>query len=148
LGSTTTCFFCWLHSFVHKHILHIIVLRTIYDLMSSVTTNMIGIFHKPLYFNLLNSNLKNYKNMVFKKKIYKFEHYDLFCDNLYNTFLFFSGLSKVSKLILSYYFVVLTNCLWLLFQKFLFHKPIFFPYAIVEFLSSYLLLLHTNMVVI
>jgi hypothetical protein len=42
-------FICWLHCFVLKHILHIIILKIIYDLMSSVTTNMTRIHHKPFY---------------------------------------------------------------------------------------------------
>jgi hypothetical protein len=49
LGFYHNLFLCWLHSFVLKHILRIIVLRTIYDLMSNVSTNMIGIHQKPLY---------------------------------------------------------------------------------------------------
>jgi hypothetical protein len=65
LGIYHSLFLCWFHSFILKHILHIIVLRTIYDLMSSDTTNMKRIPHKPLYFNLLSSNLKDFRNMVF-----------------------------------------------------------------------------------
>jgi hypothetical protein len=65
LGLYHNLFFCSLCSFVFKHILHVIALRTIYDLMSSVTTNMIGIPHMSLYFDLLHSNLKDYKNKVF-----------------------------------------------------------------------------------
>ncbi len=77
-----------------------------------------------------------------------FQHYDLFCDNLYNTFLFFRELFKVFELILFYYFVVLIDCLWPLLQKFLPHKLKLFLYVVVKFLSSYLLLLHIDMVVI
>ncbi len=36
-----------------------------YDLTSSVTTNMIGIFNRPLYFNLLSNNLRDCRNRVF-----------------------------------------------------------------------------------
>jgi hypothetical protein len=64
LGFYHNLFFYWPHSFVLKHILHITIYRTIYDLMSSVTTNMTGISHMPLYFNMLNSNFKDCKNMV------------------------------------------------------------------------------------
>ncbi len=65
LGFYHKLFLCWLHSFVLKYILHIIVHRTIYDLMSSVNANIIGIPHKPLYFNLLNSNFRDYRKKVF-----------------------------------------------------------------------------------
>jgi hypothetical protein len=44
---------CSLHSFVLKHILHITILRTIYDLVSHLTTYMTGILHKYLYFDML-----------------------------------------------------------------------------------------------
>jgi len=33
--------------------------------MSSVSTNMIGIHQKPLYFNMLSSNFKDHRNKVF-----------------------------------------------------------------------------------
>jgi hypothetical protein len=46
-----------------------------------------------------------------------FQHYDLSYDNLYNAFLFSLESSKVSKLILSYCFVVLKDCLWPLFHE-------------------------------
>jgi hypothetical protein len=65
LGFYHKLFLCWIHSFVLKHILHIIVLKTIYDLMSSVNTNMIGIPHKPLYFNLLSNNFRDCRKRVF-----------------------------------------------------------------------------------
>ncbi len=65
LGSTLSLSFYWLHCFVFQHILHIIVLETIYDLMSSVTTNMTRIPNRLMYFNLLNSILKDYRNKVF-----------------------------------------------------------------------------------
>jgi len=58
-------FFCNLHSFVLKHILYVTILRIVYDLVSSVTTYMLRIPHRSLYFNLLNNNLRNCKNMVF-----------------------------------------------------------------------------------
>ncbi len=64
LGSTTTCFSIGF-TLLFLNILHTIVVTTFYDLMFSVTTNMIRIPHMPLYFNLLNSNLKDYNNMVF-----------------------------------------------------------------------------------
>jgi len=65
LGFYHNLFLCRLHYFILKHILHIIILKIIYDLMSNITANMTRIFHKPLYFNLLSCNLKNYRNMVF-----------------------------------------------------------------------------------
>jgi hypothetical protein len=86
--------------------------------MSNVTANMIGIPHRPLYFNFLNSNFKNYRNTVFLSFDFTcFNINDLSCDNLYNTFMFSLGLFEVSKLILSYYFMVLTYCLWPLLQN-------------------------------
>jgi hypothetical protein len=73
--------------------------------MSSVTTNMTRIFHRPLHFNLLNSNLKDYKNKGFLS--FNFVRFNIMiCDSLYNTFMFSLGLSKVFELLLSYYFVV------------------------------------------
>jgi len=77
-----------------------------------------------------------------------FQHYDLSCDNLYNTLLFSLGLFEVYELILFYYFVVLTNCVWPLLQKFLLHKPKLLLYVAAKFLSSYLVLLHVDMVII
>jgi hypothetical protein len=65
LGFYHNLFFYWLHSFVLKHILHITILMTIYDLMSSVTTIMIGIPHTPLYINLLSNNIKDCRNKIF-----------------------------------------------------------------------------------
>jgi hypothetical protein len=58
-------FFYNLHSFVLKHILHVIVLMTIYDLVSNVTTYVTRIPHMSLCFNVLSGNLKNYMNRVF-----------------------------------------------------------------------------------
>jgi len=65
LGLYHNLFICNLHSFVLKHILHVTVLRTIYDLMSNVITNMTRIPHRSLYFDLLNGNFWNYRNIVF-----------------------------------------------------------------------------------
>jgi hypothetical protein len=56
--------------------------------------------------------------------------------------LIFLGLFEVFELILSYYYVVLIDCLWPLCQRFLLHKPKLLPYTTIEFLSSYMLLLH------
>jgi len=56
--------------------------------------------------------------------------------------------SEVSEQILSYYYVVLIDYLWRLLKKFLLHKPKLFAYVITEFISSHMLLLHANMVVI
>jgi hypothetical protein len=44
---------------------HVIVLRTVYDLMSSVTIDMTRIFYKFLYFDMLNGNLRNCRNKIF-----------------------------------------------------------------------------------
>jgi hypothetical protein len=65
LGSTTNGFFIILIPFVLKHILHVTILMTIYDLVSDVTINMTRILHKFLYFDLLSGNLRNYKNRFF-----------------------------------------------------------------------------------
>ncbi len=43
--------------------------------------------------------------------LYRSQHYDLFCDNLYNTFLLSLGLFEVFELILSYSSMVFTYCL-------------------------------------
>jgi hypothetical protein len=72
-----------------------------------------------------------------------FQNYDFSYDNLYYTFLFSLELSKVSKLILSYYSMVHINYLWPLL-----HKPKLLPYVAKEFLSPYMVLLHVDMVII
>jgi hypothetical protein len=64
LGLHDKWFFCSLHSFILKHILHVIVLRTMYNLVSSVTAHMTRIPHK-LYFDLWSDNFKNCWNKVF-----------------------------------------------------------------------------------
>ncbi len=58
-------FLCSFHSFVLKHILHINILRIVYDFVSCVTIDMTRIPHRSLYFDLLNSNSINYRNKVF-----------------------------------------------------------------------------------
>jgi hypothetical protein len=65
LGLYHTWFFCSFHSFVLKHIMHVIVCRTIYSLMSNLTIDMIGIPHRSLYFNLLSNNFINCRNILF-----------------------------------------------------------------------------------
>ncbi len=47
------------------HILHVILFKIIYDIVSSVTTNTKRIPHRFLYFKMLSSNLKSCRNMVF-----------------------------------------------------------------------------------
>jgi hypothetical protein len=134
LGSTTTYFFCKLHSFILKHIMHIIVLRIIYDLMSSITTNMIRISHMLLYFSLLSCNLRNYINIIFLPfdsisfniMIFPMTICTMHSYCLLNYLMF-------SELILSYYYVVLTDYLWPLLHKVLFHKPKLLPYAAKKF---------------
>jgi hypothetical protein len=57
-----------IHSFVFKQILHIIILKIIYDLMSCVTTfttDMTRIPHRFLYFDMLINNLRNCRSKVF-----------------------------------------------------------------------------------
>jgi hypothetical protein len=56
-------FLCSLHSFVFKHIMHVIELRTIYNLMPDLTIDMIRTPHRSMYFELLNGNLINYKTI-------------------------------------------------------------------------------------
>ncbi len=111
LGLYHSLFLCSLHSFVLKHILHIIVLKTIYDLMSNVTTNMTGIPHMSQIWQEYLTCLCILICWVISLEIagvgssfhlYRSQHYDLFCDNLYNTFLLFLGLFEVFELILSY----------------------------------------------
>jgi hypothetical protein len=65
LGLHDRWFLCSLHSFVVKHILHVTILMTIYDLVSNVTIDMTRIPHKSLYFHLLSGNVRNYKNRFF-----------------------------------------------------------------------------------
>jgi hypothetical protein len=65
LGLHHIWFFYTLHSFVLKHILHVTILRIVYDLMSNVAIDMTRIPHKSLYFDLLSCNLKLYRNKVF-----------------------------------------------------------------------------------
>jgi hypothetical protein len=65
LGFHHKWFLYSLHSFVLKHILHVTIFKTIYDLVSNVTKYTTRIPHKSLYFDLLSGNLKNCKNMVF-----------------------------------------------------------------------------------
>jgi hypothetical protein len=113
LGSTTTCFLCRLHSFILKHIMHIIVLRTIYDFMFSITPNMVRISHRPLYFNLLSCSLRNYRNKIFLP-FYSTGFNIMICPMtifiVHSCFLL--NYLRFSKLILSYYYVVLTDRLW------------------------------------
>jgi hypothetical protein len=58
-------FLCSFHSFVLKHILHVIILKIVYDLMSNVNIYMTRVPHRSPYFDLLNGNLKNWMNKVF-----------------------------------------------------------------------------------
>ncbi len=58
-------FLCSFHFFVLKHILHVIVFRTIYNLMSSLTIDMARIPHRSLYSNLSSNNFKNCRNILF-----------------------------------------------------------------------------------
>jgi len=51
-----------MHSFVLKHIFHVIEFRTIYNLMSSLTTDMTRIPYTSLYSDLLNGNLIIYNS--------------------------------------------------------------------------------------
>jgi hypothetical protein len=115
--------------------------------MSNITIDMIGIFHRSLYFDMLNGNLKNYKNILSFFSTFLFQHCDFFYDCLYSTFMFSLELFKAFELILSYYSMVLINCLYPLLYKFLLHKPKLLPYDVVGIFSS-CLLLHANMVVI
>jgi len=64
LGLQHKWFLCSLHSFVLKHILHVIELNTTCNPMSNLTLDMTRILHRFLYSNMLNSNLKNYKNRL------------------------------------------------------------------------------------
>ncbi len=54
-----------LQSFVLKHILHVIVFKTIYNFMSSFTIDMTGIPPRSLYYDLLSGNFKNSRNKLF-----------------------------------------------------------------------------------
>jgi hypothetical protein len=65
LGSTTTCFSIGFIPLFLNILCIITIFKTIYDLMSNVATNMSRIPNMPLHFNILNSNLKNCKNMIF-----------------------------------------------------------------------------------
>ncbi len=65
LGLHHRWFFHSFHSFLLKHILRVIEFRTIYNPMFNLIANMIGIPHRFLYSNLLNGNLRNYKNKLF-----------------------------------------------------------------------------------
>jgi len=51
-------FFYNFHFLLLKHILHVIVFRWIYDLMLNITTDMIGLPHRSLYFDPLSGTSK------------------------------------------------------------------------------------------
>jgi hypothetical protein len=146
LCSTTTCF-CLGFILVLKHILHIIILKIIYDLMS-ITINMTRISHKPLYFNLLSYNFRNCKNRVFLPFDFTCFNIKICLVTICTNISIFLELFEVFELISFYYSKVLTNYVWPLLHKFLLHKRKLFPYVAKKFLSSYLLLLHVDMVVI
>jgi hypothetical protein len=65
LGLHHKWFLCSFHSFVLKHILHVIELNTICNPMFDLIVDMTRISHRFLYFNLLSGNLRNYKNRLF-----------------------------------------------------------------------------------
>jgi hypothetical protein len=56
---------CSFHFFVLKHILHVTILRIVYNLMSSFNIDMTRIPHRSLYSYLLSGNLRNCRNKLF-----------------------------------------------------------------------------------
>jgi hypothetical protein len=62
LGLYHGLFLCTFYSFVPKHILHVIILRTIYDLMF---VDMTRIPDRLVYSDMLSGNFINYINITF-----------------------------------------------------------------------------------
>jgi hypothetical protein len=65
LGLHHRWFFDNFQSFVFKNILHVIELRIVYNLMSSLIANMTRILHRSLYSDMLSDDFKNCRNRFF-----------------------------------------------------------------------------------
>jgi len=95
--------------------------------MSSITTNRIRISHMLMYFSLLSCNLRNYINIIFLP--FDSISFNIMIFPMKNCIMhsyFLLNYLMFSELILSYYYVVLTNYLWPLLQNSFFTNQSYF----------------------